>query len=183
MYRLIKPSITCVILVVLLCSCRNQVNEGADRLNTICAGRGGEVTDPCPISFITLAANPDLFDGKYLRVSGFYMKGPDHLLFSDKESADAGVVANAVLVSSSLVDAQLSVDRNGHYMLVAGKFLYAAPVKGEFTGSNARGLLGEMIEAQIVRGTAIGIPYECWGHREEAKDKVESERPHNSECQ
>jgi hypothetical protein len=159
----VMPAVLMGFVLLVVCNGGLKAQVDAGRYGSLCGDMGLKSSDPCPISFLTLAANPDLFDGKYVRVAGYYSKGLDHLLFADMDSAESAIVANAVLLSFSTVDSQLDGLKPERPILVEGKFFHSLPTRGEFNVPRARGLLGELAETKRIRGVAVGIPYRCWG--------------------
>ena len=177
-YKMTKPLVAIALLtgLGLLSGCTGgaRAEDDAGRLAALCGGRGGTPGDPCPVSFFTLAANPDLFDGQYVRVAGYYSAGLDRLLFLDRDSADGGVVANAALLSMRS-ESEWEGSKPENLLLVEAKFLYSPPSRGEFNVPKTRGLLGELAEAKRVRGSAVGLSYRCWGVPSEKAGGVEQD--------
>lgn len=170
MYKMTKMSMALAFLggLGLMSGCNGgmRAEKETSRLTALCGDRGGSSGDPCPVSFFTLAANPDLFNGRYVRVAGYYSIGLDQLLFVDRDSANGGVVSNATLLSMRTAS-ELKDLKSEQLILVEAKFLHSVPTRGEFNVPKTRGLLGELAEAKRVRGSAIGLPYKCWGVSEE----------------
>ena len=166
MYKIEKMTLAFVSLLSLGlasgCNAGAGSEDEASRFTELCGDRGASSGDPCPISFLTLAANPDLFNERYVRVAGYYSEGLDHLLFVDRNSADGGVVANAALLSMR-TKSELEGLKPEHLILIEAKFLHSVPTRGEFDVPKTRGLLGELADAKRIRGSAIGLPYKCWG--------------------
>lgn len=168
-----------LIFLALLSGCGDRRGEDkSNRLAALCRDSGGSSDDPCRISFLTLAANPDLFNDRHIRVAGYYTSGLDTLLFTDRESAEGGVTANAALLSMRS-ESELKSLKPEHLVLIEGKFLYTPPQRGEFNRPKAAGLIGELAEAKHIRGSAIGIPYRCWVA---PPDKPENDERTDSNC-
>lgn len=155
-----------------------RVEDKRGRLAALYGGRGNSSGDPCPISFLTLAANPDLFNERHIRVAGHYSSGLEPLLFIDRESAEGGLTANAALLSMSS-ESELESLKSEHLVLIEGKFLHTPPQRGEFNKPTAAGLVGELADAKQIRGSAIGIPYRCWAA---PPDRPENDERKDSKC-
>lgn len=119
----------------------------------------GTKADPCGVSAYVVLAHPDAFNGKYVMVSGYYARGLDRLLFLSQDAASNSVTRDGFLLRGE--DALLERS-DGRYITVVAVFRATAPVKGEFDRPDAAGLIGELGEVKVIKGTMIGTPYSCW---------------------
>jgi hypothetical protein len=136
-----------------------ELTEPETTYRNYCGEYLGTKTDPCGISAYAVLANPDAFNGKYVMVSGYYARGLDRLLFLSQDAASNSVTRDGFLLRGE--DALLE-ERDGSYITVSAEFRPTLPVKGEFDRPGAAGLIGELREAKVIKGTMIGTPYWCW---------------------
>lgn len=150
--------LACASLGLVGCSDERLTGSEATYRN-YCGEYLGTKTDPCGISAYVVLAHPDAFNGKHVMVSGYYARGLDRLMFLSQDAASNSVTRDGFLLRGE--DALLE-GHEGGYITVSAEFRATLPVKGEFDRPDAAGLIGELREAKVIKGTMIGTPYWCW---------------------
>lgn len=61
-------------------------------------GKYNSKSNPCPVSFYRLVASPDMYDGKFVRVVGFYPAAGAKSIYINEDAALQGDIMSSVLL-------------------------------------------------------------------------------------
>jgi len=61
-------------------------------------GKYNSKSNPCPVSFYRLIASPDVYDGKFVRVVGFYPASGAKSIYINEDAAVQGDIVSSVLL-------------------------------------------------------------------------------------
>lgn len=122
-----------------------------------CHATGGSNEDVCEVSMTALVANPEVYDGRIVRLIGFLADGRFPILFMSKEAYMASVVADGVALDrpkdKETVNKLTSRDRS--MVIIQGRF----SAKGE----SATGMGADMTAGSLLEITRVGGSQTPWG--------------------
>ncbi|TQM12257.1 hypothetical protein FB548_2188 [Pseudoxanthomonas sp. 3HH-4] len=163
-----------LVLLPLLASCQAEDRPAteAGSARPFCGVSKASEADPCHVSIYTLAAHPDYFDGKFVRISGFYTKGLMDVLFFDRDSSENVILKNAVALLDTTPQHQEKLTlRLNRYVEVVGKFSQTIREPGEFSGPSYGQFLGTLNVVKVGSALNTHTPYACWDpQRDRARD-------------
>jgi hypothetical protein len=146
-----------VLLAIFLCVIPPRLL--ADKVDISCRPFGGYDEDVCEISMIRLLADPQKFDGKIVRISGFFADGAAPLLFFDEGAYSSSRTVDSVLIKIHKdIYKNTIINSNRSFVIVIGR--YSANVRTIPEGASAERISGavDVIEAS----RSIGP----WGYNE-----------------
>ncbi len=165
-------AIAVLCLMPLLVSCQSEEKKVPEEKVSYCGIAKATDADPCEISVYTLAAHPDYFDGKSIRISGFYSHGLDKVLFFDRDSSENVIFKNSVALIDIPEDQVARLDRYlNRYAELQGTFTRTTNHPGEFSGRSYGQFLGTLAVKKVGPKYDTSTPYACWDpYRDRSKD-------------
>lgn len=159
-------------LMPLLASCQGEERKPVEEKLSYCGISKATDADPCEISVYTLAAHPDYFDGKSIRVSGFYSHGLDQVLFFDRDSSENVIFKNSLALIDVPADQAPRLDRYlNKYAEIQGTFTRTFNHPGEFSPRSYGQFLGTLAVKKVGSKYDTSTPYACWDpQRDRSKD-------------
>jgi hypothetical protein len=155
----------------LLASCQSGEKSKVDQLS-FCGISKAIDTDPCEVSVYTLAAHPDYFDGKSIRITGFYSQGLEKVLFFDRDSSENVIFKNSVALIDIKEDQIERLEKYlNKYVEVQGTFTRTFNHPGEFSERSYGQFLGTFSVKKVGPKYNTSTPYACWDpYRDRSKD-------------
>lgn len=125
----------------------------------LCLPLGGYAEDVCEVSMVRLFANPDEFEGRIVRVSGFFADGSVPLLFLDQTAYSISRTVDSVLLKvDSGRYANVLLRENRSLVVVIGRFSSKDRVIPK--GASAERISGTIAVIEASRAN------EAWGHND-----------------
>ena len=159
-----------IISFIFLGGCDSSAQAGL--ATNYCGISKGIESDPCQVSIYTLAAHPDYFNGKVVRIAGFYTRGLQNVLFFDRDSSENVIFKNSVVLLETAANDQAKLTKKlNKYVEVIGKFTQTFNHPGEFSGPSYGQFLGTLNVLKVGSVYDTSTPYACWDpYRDRSKD-------------